>query len=90
MYIGDIGTAIIVELCEDVSTATSLLLKVEKPDGTRVDWVGSVYLDTKIRYMTLEEDLDQVGSYLIQPYVSMPNWSGHGETVTIRVLDAFM
>jgi hypothetical protein len=88
-YVGDIGTEVIVDTCSNISSATTANLKVEKPDGTLVTWVGVVYQTTKIRYVILDGDFDQAGKYLMQAYVEIGSWSGHGDTVTFTVSELF-
>lgn len=88
-YVGDVGTEIIVDTCSDISTSTVRDLLVEKPDGTRVTWHGSVYETTKIRYVVRAGDFDQAGEYSVQAYVEMPGWTGKGNTVTFKVTGEF-
>jgi len=84
-YVGDIGTAIITDVCSDITTSTVAALDVTKPDGTQVRWMGSVYDTTKIRYYVNANDFDQAGEYRLQAYVEMPGWIGHGNTTTFTV-----
>jgi hypothetical protein len=88
-YVGDIGTEIIVDTCSDISAATSVILKIEKPDGTKVEWTGVVYQTTKIRYVIIEGDFDQAGKYLLQAYAEIGSWSGHAKTTFFVVSDLF-
>jgi hypothetical protein len=84
-YVGDVGTEIIVDTCHDISAATKVSLKVEKPDGIVYEWIGSIYQTTKIRYVIRAGDLDQAGKYLVQAYVKLGAWSGHGTTSSFMV-----
>lgn len=84
-YQGDIGLDIIVDVCQDITTATKASLIVEKPDGELVEWIGVVYEITNIRYTVVEGDLDQSGVYNVQSYVETPSWSGHGGMTQFRV-----
>jgi len=88
-YIGDVGTEIIVDVCADISAATTVSLIVEKPDGTVVTWTGSVYETTKIRYLVQIGDFDQSGEYTLQAYVEISGWRGRGNTVSFRVSSLF-
>ena len=88
-YQGDVGTEIYVDTCSDISTATFVSLKVKKPDGTDVEWVGVVSDTTKIKYVVQVGDFDQVGEYRVQSYVEMPSWSGLGDTTTFMVSQPF-
>jgi hypothetical protein len=65
-----------------VDEATVLQLKFRKPDGattvTKTAVLSTTGLDGKIRYTTVDvNDLDQVGTWKIQGYVEMPEWTGH-------------
>ena len=88
-YVGDVGTAIIVDVCSDITAATVAALDVTKPDGTQVRWVGSVYETTKIIYYVKSSDFDQAGEYRLQSYIEIPGWSGHGNTTTFKVTELF-
>jgi hypothetical protein len=88
-YVGDVGTEIIVDTCSDITTAVTVSLKVKKPDGTEHTWVGSVYEDTKIRYIVQVGDFDQQGKYRVQAYVEMPGWQGRGDTTYFKVSPSF-
>lgn len=89
VYVGDVGTVLLVDTCVDITLATSAKLKVRKPDGTLVEWAGAVYDTTKIRYATVTNDLDQAGSYRIQSYVVMPSGTWRGNTATLVVRNVF-
>ena len=66
-YVGEIGKEIVVDCGIDLSAFDPpLVLSVRKPDGTEVEWTGSAYDTTKIRYVTVEDDLDQAGNYHVQ------------------------
>lgn len=88
-YVGDEGTALIVDVCSDISTATAVSLKITKPDGTTATWSGSVYETQYIRYVVVAGDFDQPGEYRVQAYIEMPAWSGHGNTTTFKVTPLF-
>ena len=81
VYVGDIGTEIVVDTCSDLSTATKVELRVEKPSGAPVTWAGTVFETTKIRHVAVSGDLDEVGEYNLQAYVEMPGWTGSREKV---------
>lgn len=84
-YVGDIGTAITVDVCSDIATATLVALDVTKPDGTSIRWTGTVHDTTFIQYIVIAGDFDQAGEYRVQSYVEIPGWSGHGNTTTFKV-----
>jgi len=88
-YVGDVGTAIIVDVCSDITQATLVALDVTRPDKTTTRWVGNVYDTTKIRYYADVGDFSLAGEYRVQAYVEMPGWQGHGNTTTFKVTALF-
>jgi len=88
-YVGDIGTAIIVDTCADISAATTTDLIVEKPDGTIETWHGAVFEVTKVRYLVQAGDFDQAGEYSVQVYLEINGWRGRGSTTAFRVSAVF-
>lgn len=88
-YVGDVGTEIIVDTCENITTATLVKLMVQKPDGTNHEWIGAVYDTTKIRYVVQAGNFDQAGTYLVQAYVQMPGWAGRGNNTSFKIYPVF-
>lgn len=86
---GDIGTEIIIDCQIDLSQATTLSIVARKPDGTKVVWTGSVMLPSSIRYVTLANDLDTIGTWSLQPKIESPAWTGSGATVELLVLPIY-
>lgn len=89
IYVGDVGTIITVDCGEDISTATVNQLAVQKPDGTVVTWEASVYNTNYLRYTVQTDDLDQAGVYKVQSKITLPSWSGLGETDEFTVYEAY-
>lgn len=88
IYVGDIGTEILLDTGVNITTATVHNIKYKKPDGTTGTWTGTVKDFTKISYTVQAADLDQAGTYTLQAYVVMVGyWSG--ETVTFIVYGDF-
>jgi len=88
IYVGDVGTAIIVDCGSDLHGA-SADLAVRKPDGSEAIWVAAVVvMDGKerfLRYVTHDGDLDQPGTYKVQARVHVPGWTGRGATFAFKV-----
>lgn len=82
---GDIGTEILLDTGVDITAATLVQIKYQKPDLTTGVWTGVVDNTTKVKYVTLAGDLDQAGEWLFQSYVETPTWEGHGESVQHKV-----
>lgn len=85
VYVGDIGTEIILDTLVDITSATSVSIKARKPDGSAVTWPGAVYGGTSIRYVSQLNDLDMDGVWSLQGHVTSPAWSGSSEIVELRV-----
>ena len=88
-YKDTIGTVIYIEVGENISSATELIIRVKKPDGTLDNWTGSQEGLTKIKYTIESGDWDQAGVYYIQAYVKFSSWSGLGETTNFRIYNSF-
>ena len=93
-YKDDIGTAIELNTLIDLSGASTMEYKVKKPDGTIVTWDAEIPSalteeDGYLVYFTESGDFDQSGNYYIQPHVVTATSDHLGDTVTIRVYDAF-
>lgn len=91
IYVGDSGTKIEVDTKQDLTSATTTNIVVKKPDGTNVTWNGTVdpANPTVINYITTSTDFDIPGTYICQAQVTLPGWSGRGDTFFINVNDVF-
>ncbi len=86
IFVGDTGTILEVELLDaddvvvPIGTATSLTIKLSKPDGittlTKTAVLTTDGLDGKLEYVTISGDIDQAGPWQIQGFVTLPTWSG--------------
>jgi hypothetical protein len=87
IYQDDIGTVFEVDVGADISAATTTDLKVIKPSGASVTWVGAANggTNTQIDYTIIADDLDEAGRYRLNAYVVTASWDGHGETVEFVV-----
>jgi len=84
-YVDNIGTVIDIDMGQDISGASTTDLYVKKPDGTEDIWTGIIYESNYIRYVIVADDLNEAGTYYIQPYLVMSGWSGYGKTVSFKV-----
>jgi len=91
VYKDDTGTVFQVDVGVDISAASTVDLKVRKPDGSIVTWTGSINgsVNTQIDYTIVTDDLDQTGKYTLQSYVVTATWTGRGESVGFLVYDNF-
>lgn len=93
IYVGDIGTDIILDAGQDITGAT-VSVSVLKPGATaEATWAGTVYsidgADQYVRHTTIAGDLDVPGVYRVQPVIALADgtWTGRGETAEFRVFD---
>lgn len=86
-YVGDIGTAIIIDAGEDLNEATDLMFRVFKPGTTKyIEWEPEVQVDLhKCRYFTKSGDFDRSGDYRINLYGKFADWEGDANTVEFHV-----
>lgn len=91
VYKDDVGTVIELDTGVDLSDAYKVAIAVRKPDGTEEEWSASVNAQqpTRLYHVAAEGDLDQVGEYYVQASVTMPAWSGRGQTTSFFVYDRF-
>jgi len=89
IYVGDVGTEILVDCVEDISQATKTELRVLKPDKTEVVWLAVIEGATKLKYIVQPGDIDQAGLWVVQAYVELPNWKGRGESDYFEVFEHF-
>ena len=87
VYRNDIGTAIILDTTENITTQTDLRILYQKPSGLTGQWTAAVFETTKARYVTISGDLDEKGLWYLQVYLEIPQWKGYGETVEMYVYD---
>lgn len=87
IFVGDIGTEIVVDCGEAITGATSLKLRVKKPNGSLVEWIGSIKTNTSFKYIVQSGDFSIPGVYIMQAHVTLPDWEGSGEIVEIIVFD---
>lgn len=83
-YVGDVGTLIELDTGVDISTATSVKVSAQKPDGETVLWTGMIS-GTKVQYATMPDDLDQAGRWLLQAVVTLPTGTWRGGVSTLVV-----
>jgi len=88
-YVGEVGTAVILDCGQDITSATNVSIAVKKPDGTKVTWVATVYNTRYLRHITITNDLDQSGLYELQSVLTLGSWTGRGETTNFVVFDNF-
>lgn len=87
-YVGDEGTLILIDMGEDISAASVTEINVRKRGGD-VTWTASIYNSNYLSYTIQTDDLDEAGTYYLQPYLEFTDWKGKGETVSFEVYEDF-
>jgi hypothetical protein len=89
----DIGLDLVIQFLDqnniplNLSAATGLKILLGKPDGTGVEFTATLFTDGtdgKIHYVTLEDDIDQVGLNTIQGQASISGLK-HTRTGKLKV-----
>lgn len=68
---GSVGIRIEIDFHDDINSADSLILRVQLPDFSVVEWEAIPVQDMPSHgvYVTQEGDLEQVGTYTVEPWV---------------------
>jgi len=85
VFVGDVGTEIILDCGTAVTTATTRNIVARSPRGAKKTWTAVAEGSNSIKYVTQAGDLDQEGNWRLQAYIEMPGWSGHGDVVVLTV-----
>lgn len=96
IFLGDVGTIILIDMGENISAATNITLDIIAPksyvnsDGSVSDgktWTPTIEGTNFLKYTIVAGDLDQIGIYKINPKLKLGDWIGHGETVEFEVFN---
>ncbi|MEE9457462.1 MAG: hypothetical protein V3W11_09975 [bacterium] len=86
MYVGDVGTKIILDIgvpTDGLSGATfSVLKKIGQAPAT---WPATPYGTTELIHTVVEGDYDVAATYKLQAKVNTGTWSGRSETIEFRI-----
>jgi hypothetical protein len=85
IYIGDVGTEIILDCGVSLADASLLEIRAKKPSGAAVAWPATLEAPNSLKHVILSGELDESGVWALQAYVVTPTWSGRGETVRMTV-----
>lgn len=89
-YVGDVGTAIDIDVQEDISLGSSFKFNVKKPDLSIAVWTPTLQSDNRtLRYYTQANDFAQAGKYQIQVSLVLGAWSGRCDTVSFMVYELY-
>ena len=59
-FMGDVGTIILLNTGEDLSTATSTKIRMRKPSGSVIELTAVVYNTTYLKYITVAATFYQI------------------------------
>jgi len=88
LYVGDVGTEVVLECGRDLSLAENPAILVRRPDGTARTWPAETE-GTRLRYVTRQGDLTMPGMHCLQAAYSQGGFSGRGSTAELMVHRAF-
>lgn len=89
IYVGDVGTEIILDCGADISNATVREIVARKPNGQVVTWAATASGTNAIKRTVQAGDIDVAGRWMLQAKVVTPTWSGLGETFAMTAHSAF-
>ena len=85
IFVGDLGTKIILDVGLDISAATVRKIKYSNSDGTLGEWSASQETTTSISFITVAGSLGVAGKWKLQAYIETASWKRHGEIATMTV-----
>lgn len=88
-YVGDIGTAIVLDTGQALAGASAVSIEARKPDGTLVSWPGTVVESTKVQFVSVADTFSRAGEWLLQAKVVLPSGTWLGETAALAVSKPF-
>ena len=84
-FVGDEGTAIILDCGANVSSAVSSSIEVQKPDGEKLSWPAEIFEINYLMVVTESDTLDMPGRWKLQSKVILPSGQVRGKVVEILV-----
>lgn len=89
-YVGDIGTAIVLDTGQALAGASAVSIEVLLPGGTaQASWPGTVVESTKVQFFSLADTFASAGEHKLQARVVLPGGTWLGETVGLTVYRPF-
>ena len=84
-YKGDIGTVVKLDAGCSIADATTLEIRVKRPDGHERVWEATLEGTQILKYTVGAFDFDIDGIYYLQAYVVTAGGTWRGETVPITI-----
>jgi hypothetical protein len=85
LYRDTVGKKIILDVGENISTATTLRIYYRKPHGTSGYWEADLESARQMFYILAASDIDEIGVWRVQPYVVMGGVSTYGDIERFEV-----
>ena len=85
IYEDAVGKNIILRVHLDLTDASVMKIKYQKPSGAAGEWNAQKYSAKSIYYVTQTGDIDEVGTWQLQAYVETPTLKEHGEKATLII-----
>jgi len=86
---GDVGVKIRIDIREDMTVATNLILEVETPESRPLrEWIPTAN-GNFLEYTTLDGDISEKGVYKVSPIITKGAFDGRALPVFFEVIDKF-
>ena len=90
MYVGDVGTKIILDIGVPTDGLSGAIFSVLKKVGQApAAWPAMPYGTTELIHTVGEGEYDVAATYKLQAEVNTGTWSGRSETVEFRIYSHF-
>lgn len=87
IYVGDIGTTLTIDAGADISTQTSLQLRIKKPDNTILVMPAVLSGSNNAVVVSDVSTFTIAGEYVCNLLVTLPVGQWTGETFTLQVYE---
>ena len=84
-YKNNVGLELVFDV--GIKDITSSKIFYQKPDGSTGEWISEQYDTDKIKYVTILNDLDQNGFYILEPYIETNTQKLYGKQYLLNVKD---
>ena len=84
VHVGDIGTRIVLDTNVSLATATVKKILAFSPNRIKHEWLAAIESTTLV-YELADGNVNEIGTWLLQTYVEMTDWSGYGDVVEMPV-----
>lgn len=90
VYVGDVGTVILLDTGMTITGATAVTIEVLKPSATEAHWAATVHTDNvSVKHTIVSGEFDEIGSYTLQAKLTLGGGTWRGESVKLVVKDKF-